>query len=132
MLKVYTDAAVKGNPGPAGMGILITGGTNQVQISEALKGEWDNHTAEFEAIYSAMIWLVKNKQTDQMIFLFSDSRAAVDALHKGSSKNINYQKYLDLIYALEDNFQYISIEWINEGENRGADRLARQALHKIK
>ena len=36
MLKLYTDGATKGNPGPAGIGILVSGLPQQIQHHAAL------------------------------------------------------------------------------------------------
>ncbi|WP_225350300.1 RNase H family protein [Lacticaseibacillus pantheris] len=48
MLKLYTDAATKGNPGPSGAGILIVGHGEPVEQSVALP-VMSNHQAEFRA-----------------------------------------------------------------------------------
>lgn len=130
MINVYTDAAVKGNPGPAGIGIVILGPEIYEQIARPLEGEWDTHRTEFEAILQAMQWLVDHQLTDRLVFLHSDSTTAVDILHKGSTKNKNFQPYLEEIYGLEEAFNYITIDWQSRRQNRGADHLARQGLQK--
>ncbi|WP_082383758.1 ribonuclease HI [Lacticaseibacillus thailandensis] len=48
MLKLYTDAATKGNPGPSGAGILIVGHGDTVELSTPL-AVMTNHQAEFQA-----------------------------------------------------------------------------------
>lgn len=130
MLNVYTDAAVKGNPGPAGIGILISGQEIYQQIAQPLEGIWDNHRTEFEAILQAMQWLIDHQLTDQLVFLHSDSKTAVDILQKGVTKNKDFQPYLEQIYDLEVAFPYITIDWQSRHQNKGADQLARQALQK--
>ncbi|MDO5456842.1 MAG: ribonuclease HI family protein [Atopococcus tabaci] len=132
MLNVNTDAAVKGNPGPAGIGILISGQTIHEQIARPLEGLWDNHQAEFEAILQAMQWLIDHNLTDQMVFLHSDSKTAVDLLHQGTTKNKDFQPYLQAIYELEEYFSYITIDWRSQRHNKGADHLARQALQRAR
>ena len=36
MIKIYTDAATKGNPGPTGLGILIIDQHHQQQLSQTI------------------------------------------------------------------------------------------------
>lgn len=129
MLTIHTDAAVKGNPGPAGIGIVITGDVYE-QIAMPLEGDWDNHTAEFEAILQALTYIKESGWAQQFIFLNSDSKAAVDALQQGRSKNPTYQHYVDQIYELEKDFSYITIDWKSERANRGADQMAKQGLQR--
>lgn len=129
MLHVHTDAAVKGNPGKAGAGIVISGATYQ-QLKIPLRGLWNNHLAEFEAIKQAMLWLLMHNYQDQLIFLYSDSQAATDALLKDATSNPQYADYVKEIYTLEKNFHFMNIDWVPEKENLGADQLAKQALQQ--
>lgn len=128
MLKVYTDAAVNGNPGQAGIGIVVMGDGVYQQIAKPLDGLWDNHLAEFEAIKYAMEWLIRNDHNNQLVFLYSDSKSATDALIEGSTKNKKYMRYLRSIYLLEESFEFITLDWTSEKNNHGADHQARQAL----
>lgn len=49
MIKLYTDAATLGNPGPSAAGILIVTAKQQYQFSIPLPPV-DNHVAEFMAV----------------------------------------------------------------------------------
>lgn len=132
LLKVYTDAAVSGHPGQAAVGVLASGSGHHLQWSQALEGLWDNHSAEFEAIVLALTKLIDLNLNEQVIFIYSDSQVAVDLLQKGHSKNPKFQPYLDQIYDLEKSFHYLSIDWLSSSQNRKADQLARQALHRAR
>ncbi len=132
MLKVNTDAAVNGNPGQAGVGFIVSGPSLYEQVTQALDGQWDNHQAEFQAIIQALTWLNSHGHQSEMIFIYSDSKTAVDLLHKGFSKNQDFQLYLDQIYQMEKDFHFLSIDWIPSSQNRGADHLARQALQQAR
>lgn len=129
MLKVYTDAAVKGKPGPAGCGILVTGDRYQ-QLALPLQGLWDNHLAEFKAIELALSWLVEEGLTQQFVFLFSDSQTAIHCIQDEATKNKDFQDILDRILVLKNSFDLIQFDWLPEKSNRGADNLAKQALRQ--
>lgn len=130
MIRMYTDAAVKGNPGPAGLGILILTGDEQIQLTRPLQGDWDNHLAEFSALLYGLTWLVENNLTHEMTFCYTDSQIIAETINKSYTKNEHYQEYLKEILSLMDSFHLITVEWIPESKNKGADNLARQALQK--
>ena len=45
----YTDGACSGNPGPAGLGVIVMDGTTRIELSEYL-GTGTNNVAELTAI----------------------------------------------------------------------------------
>lgn len=67
-----------------------------------------------------------------MTFGYTDSRVLSDAIEKSYVKNKDFNKYLQKILKLMQKFDYISIQWIPDRENKGADNLARQALQTAK
>lgn len=130
MIRLYADAAVNGNPGQAGLGVLILTEKDQYQLTLPLSGQWTNHQAEFQAILHGLSWLVQNDHTSEMAFCYTDSQIVAQSVEKKYVKDKNFQIYLDKILELMEIFPYVSVTWIPESENRGADNLARQALQK--
>ncbi|MFC6464567.1 ribonuclease HI family protein [Marinilactibacillus sp. GCM10026970] len=130
MLKVYSDAAVNGNPGSAGIGIVITGADMYIQLALPLEGQWDNHTAEFEAIRLAINWLVENDQTHSITQFFTDSQVVARSIEKKYVKSETFKPYLNECLALLESLSYYEINWIPEKQNKGADNLAKQGLQK--
>lgn len=130
MIRIYTDTAVNGNPGRAGVGILILKGEDQIQLTTPLSGMWDNHEAEFKAMLDGLTWLVQNDSASELTFGYTDSQIVAQSIEKKYVKDRTFQKYLTEILELMEEFPYISISWLSESENRGADNLARQALQK--
>jgi len=52
MIKIFTDAATKGNPGPTGLGIIIIANHKQIQLAIPVdKERMDNHHGEFAAAH---------------------------------------------------------------------------------
>jgi ribonuclease HI len=130
MIRIYTDTAVNGNPGRAGVGILILKGEDQIQLTTPLSGMWDNHEAEFKAMLDGLTWLVQNDSASELTLGYTDSQIVAQSIEKKYVKDRTFQKYLTEILKLMEEFPYISISWLPESENRGADNLARQALQK--
>ncbi len=130
MIRLYSDAAVNGNPGSAGVGLLILKDDQQFQLAIPLDGQWNNHHAEFQAVILGLEWLIENQHTDEMIFIYTDSQIVVESIDKGYAKNPETINYLQQILNHMEQFQLIQVSWLAEGRNRGADHLARQALRK--
>src|SRR5699024_8105006 len=124
MIRLYTDAAVAGNPGPAGVGILIVNDTEQKQVSIPLEGNWNNHHAEFKAVFLGLSWLIENNYTHEMIFCYTDSKIVAQSIEKEYVKNPITRQYLLDILELMVEFHFISMKWIPESKNKGADNLA--------
>ncbi len=130
MIKLYTDAAVKGNPGKTGIGILVVTDDQQYQQSIPLKDEWNNHQAEFIAVKLGLEWLIKNNLHQQLVFCYTDSQIVAQSIKKKYAKESSFQELLKDILTLMAMFQFISVEWVPQAKNKGADNLARQALRK--
>ena len=131
MIRVKTDAAVNGNPGKVGIGIEILYKKQQFLFKENSELLMDNHQAELWAIYRALIILQEKEWNQEMIFLNSDSKFAMMAIEKNYTKQIAYQDILKKVQEERKKFPQLFLEWIPEKENRGADKLARQALQQI-
>ena len=86
MIKLYSDAATKGNPGPTGLGWLIVAAGKQRQQSATL-AEADNHHGEFAAATAAFDDLLANYCHDQVVMFYTDSRLLADAIGKGYAKH---------------------------------------------
>ena len=129
MLRMYVDAATKGNPGPSGGGIVIVGDNLHEQIHVPL-GECSNHEAEFKVFIKALQLLIEKQLNDQTILIHSDSKIVVQTIEKQHAKNPLFQPYLYAFQQLENKFPLLLVKWLPESQNKGADALARQALQK--
>ena len=117
MIKIYTDAATKNNPGPTGLGALIVADHRQIQLTDHV-AEASNHTGEFLAAQMGFV------------LFFTDSRLLSDAVGKNYSKH--YADLLKDLNKLMQPFATVVTQWIPEAQNHGAHHLANQALHQIK
>lgn len=126
MIKLYTDAATKGNPGPSGAGILLIKDGQQIQLKHYL-GIMDNHTAEFAAVKYAFTILNNYVTANETIFFFTDSKIVDQSLQANYAKH--HQTIVTEINNLQDQYGLVISQWLPEKANLGAHNLALQALH---
>jgi ribonuclease HI len=81
----YADGACSGNPGPAGLGIVVVDGTTKTEISEHL-GQATNNIAELTAIERVL-----DAVTDKVrpLVIHTDSAYAIGVLSKGWKAKAN-------------------------------------------
>ena len=130
MIKVFTDAAVNGNPGDVGLGVLVLKDGEQLPFKISVEEKMDNHLAEFTAIHWALSWLIEEGVHDELIFMHTDSKVTADAIAKNYTKKEANRIVLKEIQKKVKHFPQLFVKWIPESENKGADQLARQALQQ--
>ena len=128
MIKLYTDAATKSNPGPTGLGALIIVNHQQIQLTETVD-KASNHVGEFLAAQLGFRYLVSHYPADEVVLFYTDSRLLSDAVGKNYAKH--YGELLTELSQLMHHFTTVITQWVPEAENHGAHHLANQALHQI-
>ncbi len=124
---IYIDGASKGNPGPAGIGIVIYKDGRPITNIYKYIGETTNNVAEYTAlIYSlqeALILGIKD------VLIKSDSELLVNQLN-GSYKvrNLNLRFLYEQFVHLKRGFKDLEIKHISRKENLRADKLANKAV----
>ena len=68
-IKVYTDGACKGNPGPGGWGVYIIHGSEEIELFDG-NPNTTNNQMEMQAALEALKYL---KEENQPIDLYTDS-----------------------------------------------------------
>jgi len=68
-IKVYTDGACKGNPGPGGWGVYIIHGSDEIELFDG-NPNTTNNQMEMKAAIEALKYL---KEENQPIDLYTDS-----------------------------------------------------------
>ena len=131
---VYTDGGSRGNPGPAGIGVVIANGKNRTikKYSNEL-GVCTNNEAEYDAVIFALQKLKqlfgKNKTKDINVEIRTDSQLVARQL--GGKYKIEEEKLFPLfikIWNLKMNFGSISFIEIPREQNKEADKLANEAM----
>jgi len=126
-LILYTDGASMGNPGRAGIGIIIYNQNRDVikRITEFI-GINTNNVAEYMSLIYALQEALYLRAKELSCFL--DSELVVKQL-KGSYK-VRDSKLKLLYYQvrhLENFFQKVSFSYISRDRNKEADKLAKKA-----
>lgn len=129
-LHIYIDGSSKGNPGPAGIGVLIRDvrGQSLAIISEYI-GTRTNNVAEY---LSLLVGLQKARQLGaREVRVFSDSQLLVLQL-RGifKVKNPRLKKLYQKLSYMIRSFKRFEIENIPREANREADSLATQAVQQ--
>lgn len=129
-LKIYIDGAARGNPGPAGIGVVVVGEDKmKITLSEYI-GETTNNVAEYTALLRALE--IPEVQEANAIKLYSDSELLVrqmNGFYKVKSENL--QHLFGRAKKELARFSDFIITYIPREENRGADRLANGAIDRF-
>ena len=130
-IHIYTDGACSGNPGPAGIGIVLLYKGHRKEISRYI-GMATNNIAELKAI-KAGLESVKNR--DLPVVLYTDSSYSVGLLTKGWKAKQN-QELVQQLKSLVSEFKRLRLVKVKghagHPENERADRLAVKAIQKGK
>lgn len=123
----YADGACTGNPGPAGLGVVMIDGEGRLELSEYL-GHGTNNIAELTAIQRAAEKLAGDPRR---LELYTDSSYAIGVLSKGWKAKANIELIADVKKALAKLASY-KLHYVpghaGVALNERADELARQAV----
>ena len=125
---VACDGASRGNPGPAGIGVVITdaGGAVVAEIAEGL-GVETNNVAEYTA---AIRGLERARDLGAAnVLLRSDSRLLVEQLAgRFKVRNANLRRLHARASSLAAGFEGVRFEHVPRERNAHADRLANRGV----
>ena len=128
-IKIYTDGASSGNPGPSGIGVLLIYGEKKKEISQYI-GTATNNIAELTAIKVALEQL---KRKDMPVCIFSDSSYSIGLLTKGWKPKTNIELIVQIRKLMRE-FKKLSFIKVKGHagikENEVADFLATSAIKK--
>jgi ribonuclease HI len=140
IVKIYTDGACSGNPGPGGWGAILTYGDKEKEIHGG-EDATTNNRMELMAVIQALAALKKTS----IIHIYTDSMYVKDGMEKWlySWKKNGWRtaakkpvKNIDLWQKLDDALAPHSVKWhwvkghAGHPENERADELARKGIKK--
>lgn len=127
-LMAHIDGGARGNPGPAGYGVVITdhSGRKVAALSKYL-GHQTNNYAEYCGLLAALDYALTNGH--KALKVIADSELLVKQIRgeykvKSPSLSELYQRARQMIRQLE----WFSIQHVLRGKNQEADRLANLAM----
>jgi ribonuclease HI len=126
----HIDGGARGNPGPAGYGVVITDqqGREIAKLSEYL-GHQTNNYAEYSGLLAALRYAAEHPARELKVI--SDSELLVKQL-RGEYKVRNpalQQLYTEARQLIRE-LNWFSIQHVLREKNREADRLANAAMDK--
>lgn len=134
VVELYTDGASRGNPGPAGYGLILKYGTIEKEFAQGFRTSTNNRM-ELLAVIKGLELLTRPKQH---VIVYSDSRYVTDSINKKwifgwIKKNFKGVKNPDLWkrYLTVAKFHTVEFVWIkghnDHPYNERCDKLAVKA-----
>ena len=125
-ISVYCDGACSGNPGPAGLGVVVVDEGRRVELSEYL-GLHTNNIAELTAVLRALGEIPEGKPA----MIYTDSQYSIGVLQKGWKAKANVELVASLRAFLKTR-PAVKLAYVpgHSGVllNERADQLAREAV----
>ncbi len=126
-LEIYTDGGARGNPGPAGIGVVIWHGNKLVGTYSKYIGEATNNQAEYEAVVYALQHAKRLKALELDIYM--DSELAVNQLNrKYKIKNNELGSLFVKAWNMMIGFKSVKFHHIPREKNKEADKLVNKAI----
>jgi ribonuclease HI len=133
-IKIYTDGACSGNPGPGGWGVLLQWNGHEKELFGG-EAETTNNRMEMQAVIEALKALKRKSQID----LYTDSvyvqKGITEWIHNWKAKNWPAKiKNKGLWQAMDTLVQQhdVTFHWVKghagHPENERADELARRGI----
>ena len=134
MIKIFTDGAAQGNPGPGGYGTIMRYGQHEKEFSQGFRLTTNNRME----LMAVIVGLEAIKKTGIAVTIYSDSKYVVDSIEKGwiwgwEKKNFNkkanpdlWMRYIPLHKKFNPKFVWIKGH-AGHPENERCDQLAVQA-----
>ena len=138
MIRIYTDGAAQGNPGPGGYGVILKFKDHVKELSEGFRLTTNNRM-ELLAVIKGLEAI---KKEGIAVNIFSDSEYVVNAVEKGwiwgwEKKNFKnkanvdlWQRYIPLHKKFNPKFTWIRGH-AGHAENERCDFLAVQAARNF-
>jgi probable phosphoglycerate mutase len=124
----HIDGGARGNPGPAGYGVVITdaAGEKLAELSKYLGTATNNH-AEYAGLIAALDYALANGH--KALRVLSDSELLVRQMQgRYKVRSPELRELYDRVRALRGRLAWFDIEHVRREQNREADRLANLAM----
>ena len=129
-ITAYTDGGSRGNPGPAGYGVLVqaSDGAKLAELSEFL-GIATNNVAEYSALLAALQYALE--QGHARLRVISDSELMVKQMRgQYSVKSPDLRPLYEEARRRVARLEAFAIEHVLRGKNKQADGLANAAMDR--
>jgi ribonuclease HI len=128
-ISLYTDGGARGNPGPAGIGVVIKDGDKIIKEIKKYIGEATNNQAEYQALILGLSELKKMDGKNLEVSCFLDSELIVKQLNlQYKVKNKDLAPLFVRAWNLSKGFKKCKFSHVFREQNKEADRLVNEAL----
>lgn len=136
---VYTDGGARGNPGPAGVGIVIEYNGKKQEIKKFI-GIATNNQAEYWAIIFALEAVINQIESQQLAAIdvdcFLDSQLIEQQLlgnYRVRHADLKplHQNVAALVARIESKGGKVRFTYVPRRNNKDADKLVNEALDEI-
>jgi ribonuclease HI len=127
-ITINTDGGARGNPGPAGVGVVFSSQTGKILHEfKAYIGEATNNVAEYKALVLALEEAEKLNYKELQILM--DSELVVRQMQGVYKiKEPALQVLAKQVLALSNHFKKVAYRHIPREKNKAADKLVNQAI----
>lgn len=133
-LMLHVDGAARGNPGPAGIGVMLEAGDGLLHRAFCQYiGEATNNVAEYEALLLALREVRRLQLQPAVVTIRSDSQLLVRQIQgryrvRNSRLAELHAQALDLMQQVSAGNCRLLLEHVGRALNRQADALANRAI----
>ena len=123
---IFTDGGARGNPGPAGIGVVLKYEGKESTFKKYI-GEATNNQAEYQAV---IFGLEKAREAGaKEVDVFLDSELVQQQLcQKYKVKNPDLAPLFVKVWNLAIGFKKIKYVHVRRSDNKGADKLVNEAI----
>jgi|SRR3989344_6236360 len=123
---IHTDGGARGNPGPAGIGVVIDVGHQQHTFAEYI-GETTNNQAEYKAVILALT-KARELDVDEATVYLDSELVQQQLLRRYKVKNQDLATLFVQAWNLSLQFKSIKFVHVMRSDNKLADQLVNQAI----
>ena len=131
-IRLFTDGAARGNPGPAGIGVVIEDDQGmRLQGRSGYIGTATNNQAEYRALLEGLRTVAQWRPDRLEVYL--DSQLVVEQLNgRYRIKEKTLQELCRQAQELLRSFPSVVVQHVERSKNRGADGLANRGIDEWK
>jgi len=123
---IHTDGGARGNPGPAGIGAVLTIGDEKFGFKKYI-GKTTNNQAEYQALLLGLEKAKSHDVTDLTCYL--DSELVVKQLNREYKvKDADLATQFVKVWNLAQEFTKIRFVHVRREQNKEADKLVNEVL----
>lgn len=126
-LTLYSDGGARGNPGPAGIGVVLLDGERVVAEISRSVGETTNNQAEYQALLAGLEQAREFGASEVDCKL--DSELLVEQLNlRYKVRNHDLAAWFTKVWNVAQQFHRVTYTHIAREQNTRADRLVNRAI----